>query len=408
MTAQAQVADATEAFLEEAFPKGMMSLLLTPSGPEKEALLIQLVGKALRDGTKILVGLSNIPPRRFLRRLSSQGLSPDKGLKAGKLKVLDWYSHKEEDVQEISEDGGVLRCPGDLGPLEGALSELLASADGEGLATLEILTDVHGIAAGKAGEFVKTLRKKLVKAYDVSVLVLDAQLTDENTVEELRGMADGVVEVERVRSREAITWTASIQKEGKEVGRYALKAEPPFLEFVPDVEEAAPPEGEAEEESQPCPQCGTPLEGEECNVCGYTEDDSRLWKIKEIYERCEEKLKEDPKDLDALFTKAAALARMKEYDPAIGVLNELTKHDPRYPGIWMLKAKIYDRLGDEVKANLCRQRALELQEKEMGVFLEARVQPEGEKFQCPLCQRWLPMDATVCQCGAEFVEEEEG
>ncbi len=96
---------------------------------------------------------------------------------------------------------------------------------------------------------------------------------------------------------------------------------------------------------------------------------------------------------------------MREYDAAVQVLNELTKQDSRYPGLWTLKAKLFDQMGDELKAKLCRQRALELEEEETGSAFQAKVQAGDEKFQCPLCNRWLPIDAAVCPCGAEFVEE---
>jgi hypothetical protein len=49
---------------------------------------------------------------------------------------------------------------------------------------------------------------------------------------------------------------------------------------------------------------------------------------------------------------------------------------------------------------------LELEETESGSVLSIRRGRQG--FQCPLCQRWLPLDATVCPCGAEFTEEEAG
>ncbi|MFQ5838027.1 MAG: tetratricopeptide repeat protein [Thermoplasmata archaeon] len=413
MTVETEVTDAIQIFIEEAFPKGSLTLLLMPFGPEKEALLIPIIARAMKDKMAILVALSNIPPKGFLRKLASAGLKVELRLKKGRFKILDWYSHKEEDVKEVSEEGGILRCPGELEALEGALTQLLDSAKGKGVAILEILSDMAWTDEEKASKFIPTLEKKLRKAYHTSVVPVDVDLFGGPLAAGLEGVVDGVVEVARRRSEAGVTWRATIKRQGEEVAAYEIKTGPPFVEFMPMREEAIQAEVEvtAEETEEaaanPCPQCGAPLEEDECNVCGFTPEDSRLWKIKEIYERCEESLKEDPENLDALFTKAAALARMREYEAAVQTLNELTKHDARYPALWMLKAKIYDRLGDEVKANLCRQRALDLEQKEMGFVLEARVQPEGDRFQCPLCQRWLPMDATLCSCGAEFVEEEE-
>lgn len=409
MTAEAQLSDIKGAFLEEAFPTGSVTLLLAPLGPEKEALLAPLVHRILSDGSDALLAFSNIPPGRFLWKLSGLGSDVKSHLKARQLRILDWYSHKEEDIQEMVDRGGVLRCPGYLGPLEGALSELIGLADGKGLAILEILTDVIGLEKDEMKEFTFTLIKKLKEGYDTLVLVVDTDFVPVAAIEKLRGQFDRVVEINRERATEEVRWTASIPRGEGRMGHYSLMMEPRFLDFVPKEIDMEALQGEVLVEEklaeEPCPGCGAPLRGRECNVCGYMPDDPRLAKIKELYEKCEERLKLNPEDTDALFTKAAALARLKDFEMAVRVLNDLTRQDARYPGMWMLKAKLFDRLGDELKANLCRQRALKLEEEEVGLLVEASVLPDNEKFQCPLCQRWLPLDAAICPCGAEFEED---
>ncbi|MFQ6107127.1 MAG: hypothetical protein ACE5QF_06030 [Thermoplasmata archaeon] len=64
-------------------------------------------------------------------------------------------------------------------------------------------------------------------------------------------------------------------------------------------------------------------------------------------------------DLDALFAKAAWLAKTKEYEKCIDTLDVITKRDPFYPGVWTLKAKMYSCLGDEKMAKLCQDRGEE-------------------------------------------------
>ena len=63
--------------------------------------------------------------------------------------------------------------------------------------------------------------------------------------------------------------------------------------------------------------------------------------------------------MDALFAKAAWLAKTEEYEKCIETLEVITKRDPFYPGIWMLKAKIYRLLGNKKMARLCTERAEE-------------------------------------------------
>ncbi len=408
MTAEAKLSDAVEVFLADAFPRGSTTLLLTPIGPEKEALLTPLVHRALKDDSKVFLALSNIPPRRLLRKLSTLGVDGDESLKDGRLRILDWYSHKEDDVKKAVDKGGVLRCPADLERLQEALQEVIGSTEGGGLAILEILTDIVGLVKARGTELASGFDKELRKAFETSILVADSDFTPGPITRDLQEQFEGLVTLKRELSQEEMTWRASIRRDGKEVSQNLLEMEPPFVDFRlkeavgEDLLAVSLPERDA---GEPCPECGGPIEGAECEVCGYMPDDPSLSRIRAVYERCEESLKEDPWNLDALFTKAAAQARLKEYEAAVQTLNELTKHDPRYPGMWMLKAKLFDRLGDELKASLSRQRALEIQQEETGLAFFARVQPGEEKFRCPLCNRWLPLDAVLCPCGAEFVEE---
>lgn len=75
---------------------------------------------------------------------------------------------------------------------------------------------------------------------------------------------------------------------------------------------------------------------------------------------CEEALRENPDDADALFTKAVFLARIGEYWRSLECLNRLTSVNPVYPGVWHLKSSLYRRVGDVGRARACRDRALSL------------------------------------------------
>lgn len=410
MKAETQLSDSPEAdaFLEDAFPTGGSTLLYSPVGPEKETIIVPLIHRALGQGKQVLVGLSNIPPRRLLKRLRVRGCNVKKELEKGKLKVLDWYSHKEEEPEKLGEEDGILRCSGSLEALEGAISTMVDSGDGEGLAVLEVLTDVLGMVEDREG-FVAALLKRLREGYATAVLAVDSDLLPEAVAGGLRGQFRNALEIVRHRSHKELVWGAIIVGPGVKEKHFRLYLEAPYETFTAKLVEDHALESEGVTASdftrKPCPECGAPLDSPECNVCGYATEDPRLAIIQAIYEDCEDRLREDPTDVDALFTKAAALARMRKYEVAVQTLNELTKLEPTYPGLWMLKAKLFDRLGDELKAGLCRQRAYELAEEESSPSFGAKVGGDSERFQCPLCQRWLPIEAKICPCGAEFEEE---
>ncbi|MEE9268617.1 MAG: tetratricopeptide repeat protein [Thermoplasmata archaeon] len=405
---EAKLEESSGAFLGEAFPSGSVTLLLTPSGPEREAFLVPLILHALHEETPLLAVLSNTSPKKILTKLDLAGRKGKSALLRGRFRILDWYSHKESAVTETVEERGVLRCPGKLEALEPALDGLLDGKDGRGLAILEFLTDATWFGKERALDLAMTIRDKAMRAFGKAILVLDAELVAPDVMTRLEGMADGVVRLLRERSEVGPAWKVSVASSGKKAKDHYLSMKPPFVGFtITEQPEAAlvswalPPQTL---EASRCSKCGAPMEDEACIACGYGSDETRIKQVRQVLQRCEDRLTDDPTDTDALFTKSVAQARLRGYEEAIETLNRLARFDPRYPALWMLKAKIYERVGDDLKAKLCRQRALELEETESGSVLAIRRGKAG--FQCPLCRRWLPMDAIACPCGAEFDEDE--
>ncbi|MFQ5907497.1 MAG: tetratricopeptide repeat protein [Thermoplasmata archaeon] len=406
---EARLEESSETFLKGAFPSGSVNLLLTPSGPEREAFLVPLLLHGMQSEEPLLAVLSNTSPKKVLTKLALAGGKAKAALRAGQFRLLDWYSHKEGGVQKVTDGGGILLCPGKLETFEKSLHKLLKGGNGRGLAVLEFLTDATWFGKDKALELADSIRDRPLNAYGRAVLVLDADLVAPEVVERLERLADGVVRLHRERSEVGPTWKVSAVTTGQKAEDHYLSMKPPFVGFsiTANPEAAlvsrALPTQETGPEAASCPKCGASMEDEACIACGYGTDERRLGQVREVLARCEARLRKDVRDVDALFTKSVAQARLRAYDEAIDTLNQLARLDPRYPALWMLKAKIYERVGDNLKAKLCRQRALELEETEMGSALAVRMGKQG--FQCPLCQRWLSMEATACPCGAEFDED---
>ena len=405
---EAELEGSSGTFLREAFPPGSATLLLTPSGPEREAFLIPLILQTLHDEEPLLAVLSNTSPKMVLTKLGLAGREGKAALLKGRFRILDWYSHKEGEVTNAVEDWGILRCPGRLEALEPALDGLLDVEDGYGLALLEFLTDATWFGKERALDLAEAIVRKAMQAYDRAIVVLDAELVAPEVLTRLEGMADGVVRLHRERSEVGPAWKVSVGTNRTEAKDHYLSLKPPFVGFTiteePEaalVSRALPSDGV---EASRCLKCGAAMEDEACIACGFGSDETRLKQVRKVLQRCEDRLEADPDDPDALFTKSVVQARLRGYDQAIETLNQLARVDPQYPALWMLKAKIYERVGDDLKAKLCRQRALELEETDSGSILTIRRGREG--FQCPLCQRWLPLDAAACPCGAEFDEEE--
>ncbi len=73
---------------------------------------------------------------------------------------------------------------------------------------------------------------------------------------------------------------------------------------------------------------------------------------------CEDTLRRDPDDTDALFTKGVFLAKIREWRRALECIERVTDLDPEYPGVWRTKAVIHVKLGETAAAEACRQRAM--------------------------------------------------
>lgn len=79
-----------------------------------------------------------------------------------------------------------------------------------------------------------------------------------------------------------------------------------------------------------------------------SEDAKALW----LLGVCQRRLKENPKDVDALFCKGVALAKMGKYKESIIYLNRVTLLSPKYPGIDLFKARVYEALEQKVSSIL--------------------------------------------------------
>ena len=65
----------------------------------------------------------------------------------------------------------------------------------------------------------------------------------------------------------------------------------------------------------------------------------------------EERLAANDRDPDALFTMAALKTIQGRFDEALEWLAMLDEIEPSYPGVWRLKAKIYELKGDAETAS---------------------------------------------------------
>ncbi|MDX1534357.1 MAG: tetratricopeptide repeat protein, partial [Thermoplasmata archaeon] len=183
-----------------------------------------------------------------------------------------------------------------------------------------------------------------------------------------------------------------------------------------------------------CPHCGTRLTGTAvyCYGCGrgLTEGSD----LDERIERAKGALEANERDRDALFTVGAHLAAAGEAQQAIEILNKLTMLDPHYPGLWWVKARVFEALGNAQAAEAAMMRAMQ---DDQGSGVEALLtaagtagvaatapapsptSPRSEEAQeraegktapdkCPNCSADLELEAGNCpSCGHSVLDQGE-
>ena len=95
-----------------------------------------------------------------------------------------------------------------------------------------------------------------------------------------------------------------------------------------------------------CRHCNTLVEvGEKwCYGCGREmRSGGRTLEQRAAHSRA--RLQRNERDRDALFTLGSYLALQGQHPEALELLHRLTKLDPKYPGLWWLKARVFREMG---------------------------------------------------------------
>ena len=92
---------------------------------------------------------------------------------------------------------------------------------------------------------------------------------------------------------------------------------------------------------------------------GFSSMDQVLRELSALLHLCEETLREEPLNQDAMFTKALFLLRAGDHLRALHYLHMVTDLDPRYPGVWHAKSMVYRSMGKASMAAHCAKMAAE-------------------------------------------------
>jgi len=456
--------------IQGGLPEGSTVVLEGPSGVEKDYFASTFIAEGLRDGGAILVVLSSKPPATFFEELRAKGYDPDKLFEEGRLRVVDWYSQREESVVELEEAGPVIKVSLDLLNVGIAITRAIASLakDKPRRAVVEILSPALSVYdLSQVHTFAQATKAKLSRQNLTSIFLVEKEMHDSTTLSTLLQPFDGVIEMDRVREGDKIVRKLAVlslkgtaaqsdyvpfavtkegeltvgratgtEREGEKQGLAPERSRDSYLWF--SLGRALYQSGRHEKALVALESCVKidPKNAEALNLIaesleklGRTRDAEKARleavaaksaaaqqaesapkplqkpsRVFRILETSESRLNENPKDVDALFAKATALAALERYDDSMKALNELTKINHKYPGLWLLKSKIYESLGDEQKAKLCRDRSQQIEDE---IAAEEEAVREVSQLVCPMCSAPVKEGASACpSCGIPFMTGE--
>ncbi len=116
-----------------------------------------------------------------------------------------------------------------------------------------------------------------------------------------------------------------------------------------------------------CPTCNTLLDVDDswCYGCGR-EVTEKLKTLDKRMDLARSRLEVNQGDSDALFAMAAFDAVSGDPQTALETLHKLSRIDMEYPGLWWLKAKVFEMLGMRDAAEAAIKKALQTAEQVVG------------------------------------------
>src|SRR3989442_6461699 len=344
-------------------PEGASVVVQGPSGSEKEMFGLQFLAEGLRSGEAVVIVISSTSPEQYLESLSRLRVPVKEAIEGNRLKVVDWHSYQEENVAGVEERGHVYRCSVDLTNVGIGISRALGKL-AVGLPRrpmLEILSPgLQVFEVGQVYAFSKSTKAKLSRHKVTALFLLEKEMHDAATVSSVSQPFDGVIDIDRHREGDAIV---------RKIAVLSMKDTAPdekFHEFVMITGQGMVIKS-AGGDASPVPPPREPLEGRTRGrpTLGSTRPakadteapSSRAGMNLRI---AEERIRIDPRDADAMFAKASALASVDDARGAIDVLNVLAELDDTYPGLWVLRTKLFSRLGASASARESRTKGEEI------------------------------------------------
>jgi len=364
-----------DAMLGGGIPRGASVILQGPPGEEKETIAWRFLKEGWDRGESAIVAVASMSPRRLRERLVALGVDVKAVEESGRLVIIDWFSHREEPITDVVVEGSVLKVSVDLTNVGVAVNWALTRIPEAAVlrAVFEVISPaLMAFDLRQVFRFAQVTKARIERRDGTALFLIEKEMHDGPTLSNIEQPFDGMIDIERVREGDRIV---------RKIGVLAMRALPMgSMRYVPfdlDPAAAAPPTSFAGASQGPVAEGTKPDRLAPAAVPPPAEAGTGDERVASLARVADSILAKDPRNLDALFAKAATLAHMGRWEDALSVLNDVTRIEVRYPGVWVLKAKVFERLGKPKMAASCRERAIELHGKERLSETDARPPPDA-------------------------------
>ena len=338
-------------------PEGASVILQGPPGTEKDLFGQQFLAEGLKSGGAVVIVISSQSPEQYLESLATLGVNVKEAIAGNRIKIVDWHSYQERNVAGVEEREHVIGSSVDLTNVGIALSRTIATlAPGvPRRAVLEVLSPALQVfEVGQVYAFAQSSRAKLARHDFTALFLLEKEMHTPATASSVSQPFDGVIDIDRSREGDTIVRKICV------LSLLETVPDEKFHEFTLDATRgvvikpaatdtpAAPATTQASRPKVPATATTAPSPPQ------TKEDVTPFSRAGMILRIAEERIRVDPQDADALFAKASALASMGDLRGSIGVLDALIEVNDAYPGLWVLRAKLFARRGDRQRRRPAR------------------------------------------------------
>jgi len=394
--------------LEGGIPRGNAILIQVPSAVEKNLLMRHLIKKGVESSAAQICALSAVTPNRLRKEMQPDGIKIGMLEQKNLIKIVDWYSYKDERVVGVEQDGTVIKSSKDLThlgmALDMAIKELSEAPTKR--AVINVLSPALQVFNPKSvAAFLQAIKTKFKQQNITSYFFIEKGTHSSKVLAMIQQIMDGVFDIE-TSGNKFMLGVLSMRSTNFDTTYHELQMSHEDVKIV--VKKRKSPQDYREEAEIALSHRKYEQALALFNKALTTKTTDKLW-----------------------FGKGKALYMLKKRDEALECFKQVVTLNPSHSDAWYLIGKIHFKNGTITEAKesygkayglkptyewydkekmMCSDCATELKKGSKVCYNCGKIfgNQDIDLFECPLCKAFITEDAKECpKCGALFEADEE-